>query len=378
MIAFLSLIYVAVLAVLVKIKLVPLNTFWKLSPLLWMLMLFIVLFMPMQWGAPSGTVNVYRDVIEIIPNVSGEVVEVPINGLQQVKKGDVLFQIDRRPFQAEVDRLEASLAKAEQNVPQLEAVYHAAAALTLETAARRDQAKLNNNRAENIKKANSGAVSQHNVELSRQTLRAAEASVRTAMANEQQAKLAWKSEIGGINTTVAEVTAQLAAAQLNLDWTTVVAPVDGYVIGATLQPGQRVGNLPISSIMALVNGERTHVIVGINQYVLRYVEPGQKAEVALKVLPGRIIGATVIAIAGDNPQAQLSPGGLVPEAPSAQTPIAPYGVVLALDEDIPELQPLRGGAVGSAAIYTGSVQATHMIRRVMMRMQAWLNYIVPT
>lgn len=377
MIVFLTLLYVAVLAVLVKIKLVPLNTFWKLTPLLWMLLLFVVLFMPMQWGAPSGTVNVYRDVIEIIPNVTGEVVEVPVDKLQPVKKGDVLFQIDRRPFQADVDRLEASLAKAEQNVPQLEAAYQANASRVKEAVPQRDLAKLNNDRAEKIAKADAGAVSQHNVDQSRQTLRAAEAAVRTARANEQQAKLAWESEIGGVNTTVAEITAQLAAARLNLDWTTVVAPVDGYVIGATLQPGQRVGNLPLSSVMALVNGERTHVIVGINQYVLRYVEPGQKAEIALKVLPGRIVGATVVAVAGDNPQAQLSPSGLVPEAPSAQTPIAPYGVVLALDEDIPELQPLRGGAVGTAAIYTSSVKATHVIRRVMMRMQAWLNYIVP-
>ncbi|MEK6249258.1 MAG: biotin/lipoyl-binding protein, partial [Planctomycetales bacterium] len=74
----------------------------------------------MLWGAPSGPINVFRYVIEIVPNVSGEVVDVPVKPHESLKKGDVLFQIDKRPFQAEVDRLEAAIAEAEQKVLQLE------------------------------------------------------------------------------------------------------------------------------------------------------------------------------------------------------------------------------------------------------------------
>ena len=79
MIVFLTLIYVVVLFLAVKIGIIRMNSFWKLSPLLWMLLLFFILFVPMQWGAPSGAVRVYQVVIEIIPNVSGEVVDVPVN-----------------------------------------------------------------------------------------------------------------------------------------------------------------------------------------------------------------------------------------------------------------------------------------------------------
>ena len=88
MILFLTLIYVALLSILVKLNVVRFNLFWKLSPLLWMVMLLVVLFIPMQWGAPSGAVNVYRMVVEIVPNVSGEVVEVNAQG--------------RRPFHSEL------------------------------------------------------------------------------------------------------------------------------------------------------------------------------------------------------------------------------------------------------------------------------------
>jgi hypothetical protein len=55
----------------------------------------------------------------------------------------------------------------------------------------------------------------------------------------------------------------------------------------------------------------------------------------------------------------------------------PYGVILRLDEMPSGLQPLPGGAVDMAAIYTDSIKATHIIRRVMMRLQAWMNYIDP-
>ena len=89
MIVFLTLCYIAVLAALVKLGAIRLNTFWKLSPILWMLALLILLFIPMQWGAPSGTVLDYQTVVEIIPNVSGEVVEVPVKPREQLEKGDV-------------------------------------------------------------------------------------------------------------------------------------------------------------------------------------------------------------------------------------------------------------------------------------------------
>ena len=103
MIVFLTLLYVGALAIAVKVGLVKLTLWWKMSPLVWMLLLFVLLFLPMQWGAPGGSVNVYQYVVEVIPNVSGEVVDVPVEALEPLEPGDVLFQIDPIPFQAKVD-----------------------------------------------------------------------------------------------------------------------------------------------------------------------------------------------------------------------------------------------------------------------------------
>ncbi len=159
MIVFLTLGYVALLVIFLKLKIIQPAIGWKLSPLFFMVVCIIGLAVPMQWGAPSGPINVFRYVIEIVPNVSGEVVAVPVKPHKSLKKGDVLFQIDKRPFQAEVDRLAAAVAEAQQKVLQLEAVFNTAAAnLDLEIA-NRDLAKSNYERSETIHKTNAAAIS---------------------------------------------------------------------------------------------------------------------------------------------------------------------------------------------------------------------------
>ena len=57
MIVFLTLVYVALLFLAIKIGIIKMNTFWKISPVLWMVLLFFILFVPMQWGAPAGAVR---------------------------------------------------------------------------------------------------------------------------------------------------------------------------------------------------------------------------------------------------------------------------------------------------------------------------------
>ncbi|MEK6248836.1 MAG: biotin/lipoyl-binding protein, partial [Planctomycetales bacterium] len=244
MIVFLTLCYVALLAVLKKLKIIKPAIGWKLSPLFFFLFCLILLAVPMQWGAPSGPINVFRYVIEIVPNVSGEVVDVPVKPHESLKKGDVLFQIDKRPFQAEVDRLEAAIAEAEQKVLQLEAVFNTAAANVDLEIAERDLAKSNYERSEAIRETNPGAISEQSLDVARQSLAAAESDLRVDESIKTETRLAFESEIDGQNTTVAQLKSLLELAQLNLQWTTVRAPADGYAMQLALRPGQRVSNIP--------------------------------------------------------------------------------------------------------------------------------------
>lgn len=377
MILFLTLCYVGTLALLIKLGVIKLTLFWKLSPLLWMLLLLIVLFLPMQWGAPAGELVVLSYVVEVVPNVSGEVTEVPVRAMTPIAKDDVLFQIDRRPYQAEVDRLKAALAAAKQNVPQLKAAFDTASASSKQAQANRDLAKISYDRALAIQKENPAAISDIKVDESRQTLAAAEASVAAAEATQEQRRLAYTAEINGENPQVAELTAQLAAAELNLDWTTVRAPADGTVVNISLRPGQRVANLPMRSWMAFQDRSGVRIGLALPQYVLRHVEPGQPAEVVLKLLPGQTFQATVESISPLNSEGQMQASGVVPQIGNRTSGAERFIVLLKIDDERLDPTTLPGGAVGTAAVYTETAGATHLIRRVMLRMETWMNFIQP-
>ena len=93
-----------------------------------------------------------------------------------------------------------------------------------------------------------------------------------------------------------------------------------------------------------------------------------------KIVPGQVFGATVESILPAISQGQVTVSGMAIDATTLSA--EPFIIRLKLDD--PKLaDKLNAGAYGQAAVYTPSMQATHVIRQVMMRMQAWMNYLVP-
>jgi len=313
-IIFLLLIYVAILFGLVKIKIIKLNTFWKVSPVLYVLVLLIFLFIPMQWGAPLGTINMYQEILEVIPNVNGEVSEIVAEPLKPLKKGDTIFTIDATTYQATVDNVEAQLALAKLRLEQSSTL------------------------------ADKNAGSKYDVEQ--------------------------------FESTIKQLEAQLVTAKWNLEETVVKAPADGYVTALALQKGQRVSNLPLRSWVSYVKEKRIPIL-WIPQIYLRHVQPGQEVEITWKLQPGRIYSATVVDVAKAIGQGQWLPTGNAPTAPNPNFP-GHFPVVIKVkdDQDAPA-EKLYGGAFGTAAIYTTNAKFAHIIRRVIIRMEAWMNYIKP-
>ena len=87
-------VYLVILFVLVKLKIVPFNLVWKVSPAIVLSLLLFGLFIPMGWGAPQGPALVVRNSVAIVPSVAGEVLDVPVQPNAPLKAGDVLFRID--------------------------------------------------------------------------------------------------------------------------------------------------------------------------------------------------------------------------------------------------------------------------------------------
>jgi multidrug resistance efflux pump len=75
----------------------------------------------LNYLTPSGKVVVSGKVVEVTPNVTGQIVAIPVKPNVEVKAGSVLFQIDPAPFQYKVNQLAASLAPAQQQAEQLKA-----------------------------------------------------------------------------------------------------------------------------------------------------------------------------------------------------------------------------------------------------------------
>jgi multidrug resistance efflux pump len=304
--------YLVLLFLLVHFGIVRFNLFWKLSPFIVMVLVLFGLLVPMNWGAPQGSVLVVRNAVSIVPDVAGEVAEVPVTANTPLKTGDVLFKIDPTPFEAQVKTIEAQLKLSKTRLAQMTQLFE------------RD-------------------------------------SGRGFDVEQRQSEV---DQLGG----------QLEAAQWNLDKTVVRAPADGYVTNLALRKGARVANLPLSPVMAFIDTSNTIVGVQINQIDARYIAPGQEVEVTFKFHPGKIYAGKVESVlqAVATGQAQTSGTAVMPRAVEA----VPFVVRVKLD-DAGFADSLPAGSAGTAAIYTDRLKPTHMVRRVILRQYAILNYVNP-
>jgi len=173
---------------------------------------------------------------------------------------------------------------------------------------------------------------------------------------------------------VKQLRAQLVGAKWNLDKTVVRAPSDGFVTNVALRKGARVASLPLSPAMAFIETSETIVGVQIAQINARHIEPGQPVEITFKYLPGSIFPGKVEAVL------QAVSGGQTQVSGQAVTPIdvhsAPFVVRIRLG-NTELLKRLPAGSTGEAAIFTDHVKAAHIVRKVMLRMTAILNFVNP-
>src|SRR5882724_8446877 len=173
---------------------------------------------------------------------------------------------------------------------------------------------------------------------------------------------------------VDQLKAQLEGAKWNLDKTVVQAPADGYVTNLALRKGARVANLPLTPVMAFIDTSDTLIGVEIAQIDARYVRPGQDAEITFKVMPGRVYTAKVESILQAVATGQVQTSGLAVAPKTIQS--LPFVVRIKLD-DTEFARALPAGATGEAAIFTDHVKVAHVIRKVLLRQVAIINYVNP-
>lgn len=338
--------------------------------------------------APSShDIRVVNYVVPINPPVRGLVTEVPIEPNRPIKKGDVLFKVDPTPYQITVKNYEAQIAQlkvqlvtAEASARNLQESLKSATGQKDATLSKLGLAKLRLQQYKEL--AETGAGTKFDYEQAQADVQNLEGQVASTVAAEAQAreKLGAKTpdgeqdEIANVKAQIARAEAQLADAKWELSQTTYYAPADGTVVALTLRPGAMAVPLPMSPAMNFVEDEQW-ILAIYHQNEVRKIKPGQEAEIAFKMYPGRIVKAKVDSIMWATAQGQLPIGTMNPGGGVAPVPANSLAVRLLPDGKDKDIF-LAAGAHGAGAVYTDSGHMIHILRKVIVRVGAKLDWLI--
>ncbi|MGA1539741.1 MAG: efflux RND transporter periplasmic adaptor subunit [Chthoniobacterales bacterium] len=190
---------------------------------------------------------VRANVVGVAPRVAGPIVQIPVKDNQAVRKGDLLFQIDPRTFQAALDQAKGQLAQTQAKLVDLEANAKRAVDLL----------------AQNV-------ISREQYDDQVQAFEAAKADVEAAQAAVENA-------------------------QLDLDFTTVVSPVDGYLTNVNTSPGTYVA--AGQQLLALVDTSTFWVAAYFKETQITNVQPGDTVRITLMGHAGQPFDGEVVSTA---------------------------------------------------------------------------------
>ncbi|MDM0047095.1 biotin/lipoyl-binding protein [Variovorax dokdonensis] len=385
----------------IKLKWLPWNTAWQVTVVIIPIVGLSILILTLNVVAPSSAdVRVVKYVVQVIPQVRGRVLEVPVEPNRLVKKGELLFRLDPTQYDNEANAAKAKLAADEARMAQAAAALVDASAgarqlqeqlksATGQVRALQPKLELARTRVRQYKElVATGAADRFALEQAESTLIELQGQTATAVANEAQVTQKISARVNGEQASVANARAQLAMAKAqvdlsraelgnamwNLDQTTVYAPADGYAINVQLRPGSFVVAAPIVPAMTFVE-ETYQVLAMYDQNELRLVQGGNRAEFILKTVPGHVFSAKVDSIVWAQGQGQIAQSGQLPQTVNTAIPPGRFPVKLIVDEKDAGIF-LAAGATGQGAVYTDSVAAIHILRMVLLRVSTIMDYLV--
>jgi multidrug resistance efflux pump len=412
-----------------KFKLIPVTTYTVCTAILiGAVMLGFIAVSTSVFHPQSTDGRMYAPIVQIVPQVRGTVIDVPVEANVPVKKGDVLFRIDPQPYQIEVDRLRALLAAKNSKFAQLSeqmagaeaATRQARAALlasessndrqlresleraksqTAQTKDRLDLATKQYDRAKSLYRGQSIAQAEYDraeanfqsvqkefaqvqsdeklatekLKEGSSSLEATRQELARAEANERQVRLQLKAEVDGLNPDVREVTAMLDKARFDLEETSVKAPTDGYVPQKLLRPGMMAVPFPVKPLMMFVVGEQPTLVATFPQRTISDIKPGMKGEAAFKLYPGRSFKVKVRRVLTAMREGELDATGQIAVATAEHEP-GYVPIVFDYEEDVTGLN-LPIGAQATVAVYTDRMHPLSFLRMIVLRIKSWENYI---
>lgn len=328
-----------------------------------------------RWTPYSSSASMAAYVAQIAPRVSAPVVEVLALDNSSVRAGQPLARMDRGTYELAVEQAEAALAQATQQTGASAAGVSAAQAQVS-----RARADLNNVRAataRTLELVERGIYAAARADQSRSELAQAEAGLQAAEAELEQARQAL-GPTGANNPQVLSATAALEQAQLNLLYTTMTAPSDGFITNLSLTEGQyATAGQPL---MTFIDPQSYWVVADFRENQLANLDPGDPVEILFDVAPGRIYKGNVECIAWGIATGRTSVDGLPQPATDTRwfEPARRIPVRIRLDPGQEQELPrkLRVGSQAEVVVFAdGETGILAWIAEGLMRLSSVVSYL---
>ena len=232
--------------------------------------------------------EVRANVVGVAPQVGGSITRIHVTDNQAVKQGDLLFELDARPYEAAAAQAKAHLDLIGLDVKALRDEIAVAEAILRERRAKADYADSHYQRLQPLLAGNFTSPdrvqrAQTDAESARALVREAEAAVGRA-----RNKL---GELDGRNTRVEQAAAALRDFELKVSYCRIHAPCDGYVTNLQIAPGTYAS--AGEQIFSLVDASIWFVLANFRETDLRHIRPGQSARVYLMTQRGQVVTGIV-------------------------------------------------------------------------------------
>ncbi len=322
----------------------------------------------------TSNVRVKAMVIDIVPEVSGQVAAVAVSNGQIVERGDLLARIDPQPFQLKVTRARAALDSAIQSVGADSAGVEVAVANL--AAARTNLENVDAQTKRTFELETSGLLSKARGDNARATLDTARSAVSAAVAELERARRELGDE-GADNPQIRDAVAALGEAELTLAWAELRAPARGVVVNLDVTSGvfARAG----SPLLTIASFEEVWVEAYMKENNIANIDIGDSAEIALDLYPGRIFKGAVASItmgASDGTRDSGLPG--VPQVSGWMRDPQRFPVRIAMTEyevgsEAHDVRRMMNGQA-DVIVYTGESGFLNGLGAAWMRLMSVISY----
>lgn len=313
-------------------------------------------------------------VVQVAPQVEGRVVRVCVHESEMVAAGDLLFELDARPFEHKSRIAEARATLIRQEVRGLQADLAAAEA---EQERNEAEAKLTATIFDQERRMfTSQSTTERRFKEAELKNQAAQAAVRASQAKVRHAREILDARLDEKDARNVEAAAGAAEARLNLEYTRIVAPCAGRITDLQLREGAfvRVGQ----PALTLIDTAQWQIVANIRENSLAGLQVNQKALVSLRGLPGQLLPARVVSVGWGVGQGQGVPSGMLPDVKRNTSWIPPsqrFQVRLVLEDT--DTVKLRLGMTGVVSIYTDQAQGSTIadITQAWHQVLSWLDHL---